>query len=149
MEKSFDPVKFDEVEGVHRLNAKTMNRFFEHGIVMKDVDPPRPIIPTVAIDVEGQKQKNDQFGENRMWNTEEQFLKQFENQLNLLKNSEKTRIIKLLIEFAPFFYNEEKPEYFREGLRVPPIEIYVTDKQQRVNDTKALYLRKHIKKMEK
>jgi hypothetical protein len=44
-----------------------MNRFFEHGIVMEDVDPPRPealmpIIPTIAIDVEGQKRKSDQFG---------------------------------------------------------------------------------------
>jgi hypothetical protein len=42
MEKSLDPVKFDEVEGIHRLNVKTMNRFFEHGIIMDDVDPPRP-----------------------------------------------------------------------------------------------------------
>jgi hypothetical protein len=72
-----------------------------------------------------------------------------------LEYSEKTRIKRLLMEFAHVFYNDEKPEYFREGLRVPPIEIYVTDeqpmkdKQRRVNDTKAPYLRKHIEKMEK
>jgi hypothetical protein len=123
--------------------------------VIEDVDPPRPealmpIIPTIAIDIESQKWKFDQFGEKRMWNTKEQFLKQFENQLKLLKNSERTRITKLLIEFSHVFYNEEKPEFFREGLRVPPIEIYVTDEQpmkdkhRRVNDTKAPYLRKHI-----
>jgi hypothetical protein len=59
------PVKFDEVEGVHHLNSKTLNTFFEHEIVKEDVDPP--------------------------------FLGQFENQLNLLKGSERTRITKLLI----------------------------------------------------
>jgi hypothetical protein len=60
LEKPNKPVKFDEVEGVHRLNSMTLNKFFEHGIMMDDVDPPRPeaqlpVIPTVAIDVERQK----------------------------------------------------------------------------------------------
>jgi hypothetical protein len=105
---------------------------------MEDVEPPRPeaampIIPTIAIDVESQKRKFDQFGEQRMCATEEQFLRQFENQLNLLKKSERARITKLLIEFSLVFYNEEKPEFFREGVRVPPIEIYVTDEQPMKN----------------
>jgi hypothetical protein len=65
------PVKFDEVERVHQLDSKTLNTFFEHGIVMNDVDPPRPeaqlsVILTVAIDVENQKRKVDQFEEGWM-----------------------------------------------------------------------------------
>ena len=108
----------------------------------------------LEVNVQKERQKGRQFGPEEMWDTEEQFLSQFEKELRLIEDPEERHILKeLLLDFSYIFYNENKPKFFREGIRVCPITLKtsskfpVKDKQRKQADNKIPHIQKNIDKL--
>jgi hypothetical protein len=101
-------------------SAAKLKQFHEFGVDMdqkeevgKGVTTPLTI-PDLKIDIDQERSKGRlRFGRDYIWDDQEQFLKNFESQLEKVENQVKKEALKnLLIDMNHTFHNIDKSHFF-------------------------------------
>ena len=148
-----DPVKFSTMVGLNKVSNETLIKCLKDGIEVdlkmdvKEADIGVNEDP-VNIDEEIKRSESCPY-----WPDKEAYLTIFDLSSVEEEYLEETKT--LLWNFRKCFFNEDKPEMFRKGVEMTPIEIKMKKGEEptmrhpprRMNDEKLAHLKQHLKTM--
>ena len=147
------PIKFTELINRNKVPPEALIKCMKDGIEMDlEMNVPEADIGINEdpIDVEEERRRNRNCP---YWPSREEFLAHFDFSSVEERYLEETK--QLLWDFRGAFFNEAKPEMFRRGINMAPIEIKMKKGMEptkrhpprRMNEEKLKHLKEHIKLM--
>ena len=138
-----------------KVDDETLERCHTEGIhVDIELEQGEPFVPEIDepdVDIEEEKKRSKSC---EYWPDDAEFLKQFN--LSELDDDSVAKLKETLLSFKHCFYNESRPEMFKEGMRVPPVKIKTIpnppklkkEPPRRMNDVKLGHLKTFLRDLQ-
>ena len=147
------PIKFTELINRNKVPPEALTKCMKDGIEIDlDLNVPEAEIGINEdpVDIEEERRRNRKCP---YWPSREEFLKNFD--FSTVEHEYLEEVKQLLWDFRGTFFNEDKPEMFRKGINMAPIEIKMKKGMEptkrhpprRMNEEKLKHLKEHIKLM--
>ena len=147
------PIKFSELINKNKVPPEALIKCMKDGIEIDlELNVPEADIGINEdpVDIEEERRRNKSCP---YWPSKEEFLAHFD--FSSVENRYLEETKQLLWDFRGTFFNESKPEMFRKGINMAPIEIKMKKGMEptkrhpprRMNEEKLKHLKEHIRTM--
>ena len=145
-----EPLRFSTICGKGKASDEELDQFYTHGMnfdLEREVTKAKVNVDSVDVDVETERKRGMTCP---YWPSKDAFIKLFS--LDHIDSSELVEVQDLLWDFRQCFYNDERPDQFREGIRIEPIKIPLIaapkrEKRRRMSEAKMGYCRQHVERL--